>query len=178
MDKILVINVLYSSDDGLAKAPNIKGASISTYDIYVRNSFMSLISTKKSNEDVDCAIVTNRPLMAPYDALFRNNGIRNIIVPFDEYCVPKDFVWSYAFYKLCALKHIVYENDYDYDILLLLDTDTLVMRPLDYLWRELGPDRVFLYNLHRQFMHPVRNEIEKIYFDIYGTHEYVEQWGG
>lgn len=174
--KRLVFNVFFSCE-GNAKAPNIHGAKIDAYDIYVRNSFVSLLSAKKKCESVEVAIVTNAPLRDDYRALFDRNGIHNYLVPFDRFTVPDSFKWGYAFYKLCALWHLVHR--YEFDTYLELDTDTVTVGDLEPMWCDVETTkRVLLFNLHRSINHPVGTVINRDYHKIYTQPMHIDQLGG
>lgn len=102
MEKI-VYNALYCVND-IANAPNLKiggGA-----ENYIKQSFVSLKSAKSSNPDIDVCLVTNQSLPKKYKELFEHNGIKVVIVPFDEYQVPEEWKWKSAFYKLKVLDYM------------------------------------------------------------------------
>lgn len=172
-----MFNVFFS-DKQNTKSPNIHGSKILPYDIYLRNSFVSLYSVSKNNNMCECIIVTNNPLRDDYLKLFNDYGIQNIIIPFDQFQVPDTFKWSYAFYKICVLWHLV--KEYDYDSYLELDTDTVVTQNLDVMWNDVeNTGRLLLYNLCRKFDHPVANMISHDYCKINGLENvFIDQWGG
>ena len=174
--KRLVFNAFYSCQRN-TKAPNIMGTKIDVYDIYVRNSFVSLLSAKRKCKSAKVAIVTNEPLRDEYKELFNRYGIYNYLVPFDKFIVPESFKWGYAFYKLCALWHMI--QQYDFDTYLELDTDTVTVGDLEPMWYDVETTkRVLLFNLHRSINHPVGTVINRDYHKIYTQPIHIDQFGG
>lgn len=174
--KRLIYNVFYSKE-GQTKAPNIHNSRLSTYNMYIRNSFVSLCSAKEKNPGCSVILFTNCKLPEQYSELFDKNNIDIVLIPFDEYQMPDFFKWGYAFYKLCVLKHIVLEMEYD--CILGLDTDTVVTGSLELLWEEmLKTNSVMLYNLHRKLDHPVMKAINRDYGKLFGKHKIIQQFGG
>lgn len=172
----LIFNVFFSIGGGV-KAPNIHKNKIGPYDIYLRNSFVSLYTAKQHSPETDVAIVTNIPLQGEYRELFETNGIKNHIIPFDKFNVPETFKWGYAFYKLCALYHMV--KEFEYDTYLELDTDTITVSNLMPMWEDVEySKRILLYNLHRPISHPVGKVINEDYHKVYDFPLHIDQLGG
>lgn len=92
------------------------------------------------------AIVTNAPLRNDCKSLFDRYGIHNYLVPFDRFTVPDSFKRGYAFYKLCALWHVVHR--YGFDTYLELDTDMVTegdLNPSGMMWKTLGDYCCIIY---------------------------------
>ena len=97
--------------------------------------------------------------------------------PFDRFTVPDSFKWGYAFYKLCALWHVVHR--YEFDTYLELDTDTVTVGDLEPMWCDVETTkRVLLFNLHRSINHPVGTVINRDYHKIYTQPIHIDQLGG
>lgn len=122
--------------------------------------------------------MTNAPLRNDYKALFDRYGIHNYLVPFDSFTVPDSFKRGYAFYKLCALWHVVHR--YGFDTYLELDTDTVTVGDLNPMWNDVeNTGRLLLYDLHRKFNHPVANMISYDYCKINDLQNvFIDQWSG
>ena len=103
-------------------------------DIYCKNLCVSLVSAKRQNPNDDVALVTNLDIPKDYEAILSKNNIMTIKIPFDEFVFDKDYKWGLAFYKLCALSHIV--REYDYDNYAYMDADTYVQRSFENIWKE------------------------------------------
>lgn len=173
MKKNLVFNAFYSKSL-TSKGVNVKKSS---YSSYLKNSFVSLASAKMNSDDnTDVAIVTNTPLQAPFDALFKKYGIKNIIVDFDDFRLPEEYKWSYAYYKLCALKTITQTTAYDN--YLLLDTDTLSTLSINNIWKEMTQDKIVLYDLRLRYSHGLRALLMESYKNVYGSDENITFFGG
>lgn len=173
--KKVVYNALYCNDK-IVNAPNlnIRGAA----ENYLKQSFVSLKSTKISNPDVEICLVTNQALPKKYEELFVDNGIEIIIVPFDNYRVPQGWRWEYAFYKLKALDYMA--NEFGADYLLGLDTDTYVPLPLDGFWDECISDVPILLPLPCNSMDSERRQICIDYEKLTKVtkREFIVQYGG
>lgn len=127
---------------------------------------VSLLSFKKHNAEDDMAIATNVDIAEPYKSIFENNGIKIIRKDFTEFVFPKDFMWSLAFYKLCALKYVV--EELDYDKYLMVDSDTYCISDLYDMWNE-ADGRVMLYNLQHSFSNYQSVNMREEYSKLYGT---------
>lgn len=171
--KKLIYNAFYYNK-AKVKAPNlkIKGG----VDNYLKNSFVSLKTAKIMNPECTVAIITNMELPDKYQELFEDNGIETIIVPFDNYRVPKTFKWEYAFYKLKILDYMA--NEKEYDLFLGVDTDTYFSGSVDLLWDECLFDFPVLYSLSCTIQEKVRETIISDYAHLFGTRKPVIQYGG
>ena len=75
--------------------------------IYLKNLCVSLISAKKTTPNIDVALVSNIEIPTEYEKLLLENDVLIFIEPFDSFVFPDDYLWSLAFYKLCALEKMV-----------------------------------------------------------------------
>ncbi|MFE8698124.1 hypothetical protein ACFYKT_17410 [Cytobacillus sp. FJAT-53684] len=156
--------------------PNINEKEIkSAVNIYIKNIFVALKSAKIQNPNDDVALVTNKEIPENFRKLFARNNIYIYHCDFNEFTMPKDFTWSLAFYKLCALKYIVSEGEYNN--YLLLDGDTVTIRSYNDLWQEAFHGLV-LFNINHNFSHRVRKDIVEVYEELYGYSMNIQQYGG
>lgn len=130
---------------------------------YMKNLVVSLVSSKKQNPDDEVMLVATDQPLSPYKELLEKEGIKIKIVPFDEYVMPKDFPWALAFYKLCVIKHLSEEKEYDK--LLLIDTDTVTMGSYEDLWKE-AEHGLMLYSINHTYSHKDRMVIKEAYKNI------------
>lgn len=143
---------------------------------YMKNLVVSLVSSKKQNPEDEVMLVATDMPMSPYKEMLEKEGIKIKIVPFDEYVMPKDFPWALAFYKLCVIKHLSREKEYDK--LLLIDTDTITMGSYSDLWQE-ADHGLLLYSINHTYTHKDRMVIKEAYNNIYPDgHEDVIHYGG
>ncbi|MBQ7577781.1 MAG: hypothetical protein IJT21_05915 [Synergistaceae bacterium] len=135
-----LIFVPFAHDDSMQSGMNFN-KNISTDQrllMYLKNSCVALVSAKKYNPDTDCALVTNLSddqISAEIHEIFRRDDIKIFHVPFDEFRFDNNTPWGLAFYKLCALSHVLRETDYKN--FLYLDSDVYVQGTLSPLWEEL-----------------------------------------
>ena len=71
--------------------------------LYMENIFVSLKSAAIHNPDDTVMLVVNKEVPEPYRSLFKEENIRVKTIEFDNFVMPETFVWSLAFFKLCAL---------------------------------------------------------------------------
>lgn len=102
-------------------------------NVYLKNAFVALKSCKYYNPEDDVALVTNIELGAYWIDLFEKNNLLVLTKEFDDFLFEKDYGWSLAFYKLCALEYVL---EKDYENYVLLDTDTYTQRPFEDIWVE------------------------------------------
>ena len=122
-------------------------------NIYLKNICVSLISAKYYNKDCDVALVTNLKTESEnakcqmpnaYNSLLDKHNIKIFTFDFDTFCFSKDYLWSSAFYKLCALSHLL---DLDYENYCYLDADTYIQGSFDNIWKE-SKDNILLYDIN------------------------------
>lgn len=106
--------------------------------MYMKNVCVALVSAKKYNPDIDCALVTNLSddeIPAEFHEIFTRENIKILHFPFDEFRFDNNTAWGLAFYKLCALSHVLKETEYKN--FLYLDADVYVQGSLDSIWQEV-----------------------------------------
>lgn len=145
-------------------------------NIYMENAYVALVSAKERNPGSRVCLVSDAHLPKQWSEKFAKKDIENISIPFETFLMPDDFVWSRAFYKLCALEGMCRQQDFDN--LLLLDTDTYTCSEYDDLWNECGQG-VVLYEVGHVYSHADRETIVKDYKRYYPEKEYVPvHYGG
>ena len=90
--------------------------------------------------------------------------IKIIKIEFNDFVMPKTFAWFLAFFKLCALKYIV--NNNNYEKILLLDLDTITVQSYKELWME-ADHGLLLYNVNHSYEHKDRKSIVQNYQHLY-----------
>lgn len=143
--------------------------------IYMENIFVSLKSAALYNPADTVMIVVNKEVPEPYKSMFEEENIKIKKIDFDCYVMPRNFVWSLAFFKLCALSHVVAEEEFDN--CLLLDADTITMRTYDEMWEECKTG-VILYPLGHSYHHHDRERIRSDYQKLYEEELNVVHYGG
>lgn len=143
--------------------------------LYMENTFVSLKSAALHNPSDTVMLVVNEEVPEPYKSLFGKENIKIKKINFDRYVMPQNFVWSLAFFKLCALSHVAEEEDYDN--FLLLDADTITMQTYDEMWEECKTG-VILYPLGHSYRHHDRERIRSDYQKLYKEDLNVVHYGG
>lgn len=138
-------------------------------NIYLENAYVALVSAKEKNPDCRVCLVTDQPLTGDWKERFASQDIENPEVPFDSFLMPDEFVWSRAFYKLCALEGMCSREDFTN--IVLLDTDTITLSSYDELWKECEQG-VLLYEVGHVYSHPDREIIVKDYKRYYPEKTY------
>lgn len=171
----LIFNAFAFKEDYL-NSPQIGGkVSDKTIDIYMKNAYVSLFSAKEKNPQDEVALLTNCELPSKYKDLFMREKIKIIKIEFNDFVMPKIFVWSLAFFKLCALKYIV--NNTNYEKILLLDPDTITVHSYKELWME-ADHGLLLYNLNHSYEHKDRKIIAQDYQHLYHNDKNLVHYGG
>lgn len=157
-----VMNALYWSRNSQSK------------DDYFKNTVVSLCSIQ--GDSVDKILVTNdENIPDEYATILDNHGVKVMECSFDTYVFPKGTPWEYGFYKICALEHV---TEYcTYDKILLLDADTLCIRPLDEaFWRDV--DTVMLYRLPASIEQSDRRTFLDECHRFFSNQNVLEYYGG
>lgn len=141
-----------------------KKASLSTVEMYMENIFVALTSAKLHNPQDTVMLVTNIPPAKEWGSRFQEAGIKILQIPFDTYILPQRFLWSLAFYKLCALKALLAEGTYQQ--YLMLDNDTYTTGPYDELWLE-AQEALLFYPVGHAYLHPDRQIITREWKKLY-----------
>lgn len=143
--------------------------------LYMENIFVSLKSAAQKNPQDDVMLVVNAEIPKTYKTLFEQENIKIKEISFDRFVMPDHFVWALAFFKLCALSHVVEEEQYDR--FLLLDTDTITTESYADMWEECKTG-VMLYPLGHSYHHHDRERIRKDYFSLYEEELNLVHYGG
>jgi len=143
--------------------------------LYMENIFVSLKSAALHNPADTVMLVADKEVPEPYKTLFEGENIKIKKINFDRYVMPRNFVWSLAFFKLCALSYVAEEEDYDN--FLLLDADTITMRSYDEMWEECKAG-VILYPLGHSYHHHDRERIRSDYQKLYEEDLNIVHYGG
>ena len=112
------------------------GANVQTDDaqnVYLKNAFVALKSCKLNNPSDDVALITNLKLSQYWVELFEKNDLLIFYNVYDDFVFDKEYGWSLAFYKLCALQFALKK---EYENYILLDTDTYTQRTFSDVWVE------------------------------------------
>lgn len=171
--KNLIFNAL-AFQEGYETSPQIKNIK-KKMDIYIKNSFVSLVSCKINNPEAKVCLFSNIDLSNNYKKLFEENGIEVKKISFNEFVLPKEFQWGLAFFKLNCLKYAV--EELEYDNYLMLDTDTFTVKSLNELWDECK-NGILLYDLDHRLEHPHRKEIYENWSKFNSEYIKINQYGG
>lgn len=106
---------------------------------------MACTSAKlNAGTDIDVVLITNIDIPDPYASLFKDAGVLLYRCPFDCFTFDNDYKWSLAYYKLCALSHIV--SELPYSLIAYLDIDVYVQSSFRYIWNECSHN-ICLYDI-------------------------------
>lgn len=139
----------FATLDGYQTGANITAKDISrSAEIYLKNICVAAVSAK-INGAIDCpdteiAVVTNIEVPEDYKEILEKNDIKIIHCPFDSFNFGAKYKWSLAFYKLCALKFMCI--NYNYDSLAFVDADVYVQGSLKNIWIE-AEHNILLYDI-------------------------------
>lgn len=142
-----LIIIPYASIDGFQTGQQMVKVK-NHNDIYWKNVCVAAASCKHYNSDCDIAVVTNITPPQQFADILNVNEIQILVFPFDRFNFGAEYTWSLAFYKLCALSHVVESTDYD--SYCYLDSDVYVQGSLagafaESKWYIMMP---FLYQKH------------------------------
>lgn len=164
--KRLIFNA-FAFKEEFKNSPQLGGnVSSKTVDIYMKNIYVSLKSAKLHNPQDEVALVTNSDIPPFYRELFAKNDIQLIVIPFEDFVMPAKFVWALAFFKLCALKYVV--ENLEYEKYLIIDADTVTVASYNELWQECEYG-LMLYNVGHSIGHRERQFIIRDYEKLYPT---------
>lgn len=95
-------------------------------------------------QQADVVLVTNIDVPNPYKAILEGNEIKIIKADFDDFNFGGNYMWALAFYKLCALKHVLIETNYGYYA--YLDSDVYVQSDFENIWKECD-SHIMMYDI-------------------------------
>lgn len=143
-------------------------------NVYLKNSYVALRSCKHFNPNTEVALVTNLELGPYWEELFEKSGIVIFKVDYDTFMFGKEYGWSLAFYKLCALRYIC---SLDYENIVLLDTDTYTQRTFEDVWTECRHN-ILLYDISRGLYNGDYQVFCEEAQRFLKTDAYLTRWGG
>ena len=172
--------VPFAHDESMKSGVNFnqKFSTNERFLMYMKNVSVALVSAKKYNPDVDCALVTNLSddeIPAEFHEIFTRENIKIFHFPFDEFRFDNDTPWGLAFYKLCALSHVLRETDYKN--FLYLDSDVYVQGSLDSVWEEIQQN-ILLYDINHGLNVPHYVEFLAQIRKFYPEKNIITQYGG
>lgn len=148
-------------------------------NIYMRCCCVSLISAKYNGnaikDDCQLILVTNIDVPQYYSNIFEKENIIIKKVPFDRFMFDENMKWSLAFYKLCALKHIVESGEYDK--VMLVDSDTYFANDINDIWIE-AEQNILLYDICHSLKNHQMIQMNKEYKLLYGKDTILVNYGG
>ena len=162
----------YAHKENFQSGHNING--LDARNVYLKNSFVALKSCKALAPADEVALVTNVKLGDYWEKLFTRNGIKIIPVEYDCFQFESNYGWSLAFYKLCALKHVL---NMEYEKVLLVDTDVYIQRPLDDIWED-ATENILLYDISRGLYNGDYRIFTQESKAFMGTQENISRFGG
>lgn len=163
----LIMNAFAFKEDYATSMQLGKNIDAGVLELYMQNIFVSLVSAKLHNPEDDVMLVVNMPIPAKYQELYERHGILIQVIAFDTFVMPKQFVWALAFFKLCALDYITRHTEYEH--IVLLDADTVTMRPYTDMWKE-ADEGILLFAVGHSYSHPDRWAITEAYRKLYEVH--------
>lgn len=145
------------------------------FNVYMKNCCVALLSAKKYNNDSDVALVTNTNIPNEYEKILAQNQISVIHVDFDTFKFSEDYKWGLAFYKLCALKYIV--DNYDYDYISYVDSDVYIQQSFDSVFKECEHS-ILLYDINHGLQVKDYRLFLKDYYTFSGSEKTITHYGG
>lgn len=165
----------FATLDGYVGSANFSQSSKSI-DVYLKNACVSCFTAKKHNPDCDVAFVHNlKVLPTEIQTFFDKYKILSIYVEYTNFLFSADYKWSLAFYKLCALKYLIYQSTYD--CLIAMDTDTFVIGNLNACFT-VAENRLMLYNVQHPYDLEAFEQRLKEYRELYGGNNIPTVYGG
>jgi len=159
--------------DGYQGSVNLSN-TYSHMDIYLKNAFVALKSTKENNPGINVGLFINFDVDAIVQGIFSEEGIHIYKVPFNSFRVPSDNKWSLAFYKLCALEWAV--NNLTFNYFVEIDCDVFCNGNVTDLISEAGEAIVMLSGPFT-YNHPIRKQFELAYKKMYSEECRMIKWG-
>lgn len=146
-------------------------------DIYLRCSFICLLSAIKNGGADRAIFVTDTPLDEQWASVFRNENIEVIIAEStDRFVVDSQAEWNITQYKYEAMCRVCSKLD-PTDNLLFLDSDTITVESLADIYTEIADGSLMLYDTRHSYSHPARKRIRENCMLLFGEGNPVH-WGG
>lgn len=168
-NKTIVFGALFL-DDSFSTSVNLKKSN-RLFETYLKCAFVSLFSAKEKNPNCNVALVTNIDKDSNELILFKKVNIEIVNLKFDSFLFDRQYKWAAAFYKLCVLKHIL--NNFDYENIVLIDLDTVSIDNYDSILLETKSN-ILAYDINEGLNNPnyckFINEANSFGVDGYITH--------
>lgn len=142
MKKSLII-IPYAYENNMQTGLNI--CKKNHLNLYLENCLVALLSAKKHNSDSDIALVTNINIPNQYEQILTSNNILIIHTDFNSFKFSDNYKWGLAFYKLCALKYVV--ENFNYEFYSYMDSDVYIQSSFENIWKECA-DNILLYDIN------------------------------
>lgn len=137
-------------------------------EVYLKNSFVSLVSAKQNNPECDVWLCTNIEIPDWLRKKLDNYEIDVYRIPFDRFRVEDDVKWGLSYYKLCVLSHLLSETDYDNYC--LIDTDTYCANTFQPLFEEIMvTNKIYVYNNFESYHNATRRLFIEEYKLLYNS---------
>ncbi len=144
---------------------------------YLQNACVALVSAKKYNPEAEVMLVTNineQSIPQEITSVLSKYDVRIQVIAFDQFLFPDHYRWSLAFYKLCALHHLV---EMEYDAICYLDTDVIIQGSFDAIWEEID-NYIMLYDINHGLNTKEYVEICAEFSTYYGKKTHITHYGG
>ena len=128
-----LIVVFYAEDKNKNGGNNIQNNN-TRKDTYLKNACVTLVSAKKHNPNTDVALITNTDISEKYLSVMNEHGILLFVEEYDDFLFDNGYQWSLAFYRFCALSHLL--KKYSYSRFVMLECDMFVQANLDCVFEE------------------------------------------
>lgn len=124
-------------DDTATTSTSLGGVGKNTRvsEIYIKNSVISLVSIKHHNPETTVGLVINIDLDKRWKDILDKHDVIVWKCPYDKFVVPKHFVYSLSYYKLCAFDFILLNTSFKR--ICFIDCDTFCVRSFDDIWEEV-----------------------------------------
>lgn len=170
-----IIIIPFAYIEGFQSGINVQNIG-KKIDLYIKNCCVSAISARKYNDNAtDVAVVSNIEFPDFYSKLLEVNGVLFIKQDFDSFTFGNDYVWSLAFYKLCALSGVIQKFDYNYYS--YLDSDVYVQGSFELLWKECDQN-IMLYDINHGLQVRDYNHILNEFWNFLGKDILLTHYGG
>lgn len=146
--------------------------------MYLQNATTALVSAKHYNPEYDIALATNlqdKDIPQEFHDIFSHSGIKIFHIPFDEFRFADGVNWGLAFYKLCALYHLV--NETNYQNFLYTDSDVYIQGRLAPVFDE-ARENILLYDINEGLNVPDYVRFLDEVANFYTDRKFVTRYGG
>lgn len=146
-------------------------------EIYLKNASVALITAKYNNPLYTVAFVTNLKIdeiPTEFRKILESHEIEIMHIEYDSFIFTKDYLWSLAFYKLCALEHMLEKN---YEYIIYMDTDVYVQGNFDSIIKECDQN-ILLYDINHGLNTKDYKILCKEVKKYYRQEKYITHYGG